>query len=181
MCDGEWRALVFIRIFKGITNKEAGTKFLEVKLIMDKCVKIIEVEDKFNYKNEYSGKEVFYVSDSHVFKFPCKYMKVDLYLKLRGHKFREKYLTVHKILTLDDDSNRIDRPWRYLGNYKWIYAAIIGIISNKKIIVYPYIRKGEMPYRIVRLNLLIQLIKEQKLLLIVPVEKETDISQLEIE
>ncbi len=38
-----------------------------------------------------------------------------------------------------------------------------------------------MAYRVVRLNLLIQVIKEQNLLLIVPVEKGTDISQLKIE
>lgn len=149
---------------------------------MNKYVRIIEVEEeKVDYKKEYSGKEVFYVSDSHVFKFPCKYMKVDLYLKLRGRKFRKKYLNVFKMLTLDNEFSRIDRQWRCVGNYNWIYAAIIGIISNKKIIVYPYIRKGEMGYRYVRLNLLIQLIKERKLLLIVPVEKGTDISELEIE
>lgn len=151
---------------------------------MDKYVKIIEVENKLNYINEYSDKKIFCISDSHVFKFPCKYIKVDLYLKLRGHKFRNKFLAVYKMLRLEEGdahSNRIKWPWRYLGNYKWIYAAIIGIISNKKVILYPYIKKEEMPYRIIRLNLLIQFIKEQKLLLIVPVEKGTDISQLKIE
>lgn len=46
-----------------------------------------------------------------------------------------------KLDEVDAHSNRIKFQWRYLENYKWIYVAIIGIINNKKVIVYPYIKK----------------------------------------
>ena len=51
---------------------------------------------------------------------------------------------MYKMLKLDEidtHSNRIKCQWRYLENYKWIYVATIGIIDNKKVIVYPYIKK----------------------------------------
>lgn len=66
---------------------------------------------------------------------------------------------MYKMLKLDEidtHSNRIKCQWRYLENYKWIYVAIIGIIDNKKVIV--------------RINLSIQIINEQKLLLIMSIE-----------
>ena len=151
---------------------------------MCKNVRIIETEGQLKNVNGYLNKEILYVLDSYVFKFPCKYIRVDVYLKLRGQKFKENFLNIFKKIKLDEldaHKNRIQWPWQSLGNYKWIYAAILGIVSHKKVIIYPYIRKEEMAYRVVRLNLLIQVIKEQNLLLIVPVEKGTDISQLKIE
>ena len=52
-------------------------------------------------------------------------------------------------------------------------------MRKKRIIIYPYLKTEELPYRIYRLNILIEYFKKNDYIFIVPIEKGADVSCLD--
>ena len=48
-------------------------------------------------------------------------------------------------------------------------------MRKKRIIIYPYLKTEELPYRIYRLNILIEYFKKNDYIFIVPIEKGADV------
>ena len=144
--------------------------------------KIEVVDSKEELKSCLEGvdrKDIFFVDRCYIFRFPFRYFSLKALLGFRNKVYRDRYMHLYTTLGFDE-SKRFDRPVRYVGNWKWAYAAIIGICESKKVIVYPLIHGREMDYRTVRLNRLIGYLKGTETKLVVRVTPGTDISGLHI-
>ena len=134
--------------------------------------------------DKHKNSDFYYVDKSYIFKFPICYLSINRFLRFKGTGFNNRFNELMELFGLnkvENNENRTDRGIRYLGNYKWLYSAMIGICDGKKVIIYPVIRKREMPYRVYRLNLLIDYIKNHTdIMLVIRVEKDTDISELNL-
>lgn len=125
-------------------------------------------------------KDILFVEKSYIFKFPFSYISVDMLSKLKGPVFRKSFFQLHKAMGIEElISDRFYRPIRYMGNFKWFYSALFGICEKKRIIIYPYLKTEELPYRIYRLNILIEYFKKNDYIFIVPIEKGADVSCLD--
>lgn len=119
--------------------------------------------------------DLLFVEKSYIFKFPFSYLSVNLLSKIKGMVFRKRLLELHQTMNIEELINeRFYRPIRYMGNIKWFYAALFGICDKKRIIIYPRLKIGELPYRVYRLNILIEYFKKNDYIFIVPIEEGAD-------
>lgn len=131
--------------------------------------------------NNYNSKDIYYVDNSYIFRFPISHLSLYNLTRFKGKKFKRRFLEVCNrinVFKTDEVLVRYKRGIRFLGNYKWFFSAIIGIVESKKVVVYHELSKSEIPYRVFRLNLLIDYAEENDNILIIPIEKGSDISEI---
>ena len=66
--------------------------------------------------------------------------------------------------------------WGILNGFILLYLVYA---KKKRIIIYPYLKKEEILYRIYMLNILIEYFKKNDYIFIVPIEKGADVSCLD--
>lgn len=74
------------------------------------------------------------------------------------------------ILEINDYIERFERPWRYLGNNKWICSVALGIAEGRKYFCLPWMHTGVMEYQEYRNRQIFQAMKKIGGNIIFPVE-----------
>jgi hypothetical protein len=111
----------------------------------------------------YNRKNVYYVNNKKIFGFPYKYFK-PLKMIHRAIKMNKNIHSIDEILKLlqfdEEVKERLERPWKYQGNYKWFFSVAYGIANGEKIFVMPWMHKGVLDYQEYRNNLICQAISK---------------------
>lgn len=72
---------------------------------------------------------IYFIDNPKLKRFPysCLTPKCMInYVLKRNHK-RLSFNNILELLEIDDYTERFERPWKYLGNNKWICSAALGI------------------------------------------------------
>lgn len=93
--------------------------------------------------------ELYLVDNPELNKFPYKYISIKKMIEyeIRKNKSKLSYDEILELLNIKEYFERFNRPWRYLGNHKWICSVALGIAKGKKVFLMPWMYKNVLVYQ----------------------------------
>ena len=116
--------------------------------------------------------DIYFINNPKLQRFPynCLTPKCMINYVLKKTQKKLTFNNILELLEIDDYTERFERPWKYLGNNKWICSAALGLAEGKKYFCLPWMRTCVMDYQEYRNNQIFQAIKKINGKIIFPVE-----------
>lgn len=116
--------------------------------------------------------KIYFIDNPKLNRFPYNYLtpKIMINYVLKTAKKEMSFTDILELLEINDYIERFERPWRYLGNNKWVCSAALGIAEGREYFCLPWMHTSVMDYQEYRNNQIFQAMKKIGGNIILPVE-----------